>query len=115
LTESLPKRLQSELPTSHDLAGELPRFNLVTMRIRLERALQTVAEKRGLSTKLVGIAALTRALTSANALSTEVVADLRTVSAVLNSAVHGQEIKAEETQSALELGNSLLSRLEGND
>jgi len=115
LTESLPKRLQSELPTSHDLAGELPRFNLVTMRIRLERALQTIAEKRGLSTKLVGIAALTRALTSANALSTEVVADLRTVSAVLNSAVHGQNIKAEETQSALELGNSLLSRLEGSD
>jgi predicted nuclease of restriction endonuclease-like (RecB) superfamily len=115
LTESLPKRLQSELPTSHDLAGELPRFNLVTMRIRLERALQTIAEKRGLSTKLVGIAALTRALTSANALSTEVVADLRSVSAVLNSAVHGQNIKAEETQSALELGNSLLSRLEGSD
>lgn len=67
LTESLPERLQSELPTSHDLAGELPRFNLVTMRIRLERALQAIAEKRGLSTKLVGIAALTRALTSANA------------------------------------------------
>jgi predicted nuclease of restriction endonuclease-like (RecB) superfamily len=115
LTESLPKRLQSELPTSHDLAGELPRFNLVNMRIRLERALQTIAEKRGLSTKLVGIAALTRALTSTNALSTEVVADLRTVSAVLNSAVHGQNIEAEETQSALELGNSLLSRLEGSD
>jgi len=35
---------------------------------------------------------------------TEVVADLRTVSAVLNSAVHGQNIEAEETQSALELG-----------
>ena len=83
LTESLPERLQSELPTSHDLADELPRFNLVTMRIRLERALQTIAEKWGLSTKLVGIAALTRALTSANALSPEVVADLRTVSAVL--------------------------------
>ena len=47
LTESLPKRLQSELPTSHDLAGELPRFNLVTMRIRLERALQAIAEKWG--------------------------------------------------------------------
>jgi predicted nuclease of restriction endonuclease-like (RecB) superfamily len=115
LTESLPERLQSELPTSHDLAGELPRFNLVTMRFRLERALQTIAEKRGLSAKLVGIAALTRALASANALSTEVVADLRTISAVLNSAVHGQDFKAEEAQSALDLGNSLLSRLEGRD
>jgi hypothetical protein len=115
LTESLPERLQSELPTSHDLAGELPRFNLVTMRFRVERALQTIAEKRGLSTKLVGIAALTRALASANALSTEVVADLRTISAVLNSAVHGQDFKAEEAQSALDLGNSLLSRLEGRD
>jgi predicted nuclease of restriction endonuclease-like (RecB) superfamily len=115
LTESLPERLQSELPTSHDLAGELPRFQLVTMRIRLERALRSIAEKRGLSMKLVGIAALARALTSANALSTEVVADLQTVSAVLNSAVHGQEINAEETQSTLELGNSLLSRLENND
>lgn len=72
-------------------------------------------EKRGLSTKLVGIAALTRALASANALSTEVVADLRTISAVLNAAVHGQDFKAEEAQSALDLGNSLLSRLEGRD
>jgi hypothetical protein len=59
--------------------------------------------------------ALTGALTSANALSAEVAADLQTISAVLNSAVHGQEINAEETQSALELGNSLLSRLESND
>jgi predicted nuclease of restriction endonuclease-like (RecB) superfamily len=115
LTESLPEQMQAELPTNDEILRELPRFNLVSMRIRLERALQTIAEKRGLSTKLVGIAALTRALTSANALSTEVVADLRAVSAVLNSAVHGQEIKAEETQSALELGNSLLSRLESSD
>lgn len=115
LTESLPEQMQAELPTNDEILRELPRFNLVSMRIRLESALQTIAEKRGLSTRLVGIAALTRALTSANALSTEAVADLRAVSAVLNSAVHGQEIKAEETQSALELGNSLLSRLESSD
>jgi hypothetical protein len=55
-----------------------------------------------------------RALTSANVLSADVVADLQTVSAVLNSAVHGKEIKAEDAQAALQLGNSVLSRLEGN-
>jgi len=64
--------------------------------------------------KLVGIGALTGALTRANALSAELVAELRTASAVLNSAVHGQKINAEEAQAALQLGNSLLSRLENN-
>jgi YhcG PDDEXK nuclease domain len=112
LVESLPKRLQSELPTNDDLAGELPLFNLVTMRIRLERALLSIAERRGLSTKLIGLAALAGALTKENALSPQLTADLGTVSAVLNSAVHGQKIKPEEAQTALQLGKSLLSRLE---
>ncbi len=115
LVESLPKRLQSELPTNDDLAGELPLFNLVTMRVRLERALQDIAEKWGIPARLAGIGALAGALTKANALSPEVAADLRAVSAVLNSAVHSQKIKAKEARAALQLGNSLLSRLQGND
>lgn len=112
LVESLPKRLQSELPTNEELAREMLRFNLVTMRIRLEQALQAVARKRGLKRKLIGIGELTTALTGANALSAGMAADLRTVSLVLNSAVHGQEIKADEARTALQLGNSLLARLE---
>ena len=112
LVESLPKRLQSELPTNDELAREMPRLNLVTMRIRLEQALQAIATKRGLKRKAVGIGELTTALTGANALSAEIVADLRTVSVVLNSAVHGQEIKDDEARTALQLGNSLLARLE---
>jgi predicted nuclease of restriction endonuclease-like (RecB) superfamily len=115
LVESLPKRLQSELPTNDELAREMPRFNLVTMRIRLEQALQAVATKRGLKRKAVGIGELTTTLTGANALSAEIAADLRTVSVVLNSAVHGEKIEAEEAQAALQLGNSLLTRLENND
>jgi predicted nuclease of restriction endonuclease-like (RecB) superfamily len=115
LVESLPERLQSELPTNDELAREMPRFNLVTMRIRLEQALQAIATKRGLKRKVVGIGELTTALTSAKALSAEIVADLRTVSVVLNSAVHGQEIKDDEARTALQLGNSLLTRLENND
>jgi hypothetical protein len=85
------------------------------MRVRLERALQAIAARRGLSEKLLGIGALRGALTKANVPSAEVVADLRTVSAVLNSAVHGRDFNAEETQTALNLGNSLLSRLEARD
>jgi len=115
LTESLPERMQLELPTNDDLAPGLPLFNLIMMRVRLERALQAIAERLGLSEKLLGIGALTGALTKANVLSAEVVADLRTVSVVLNSAVHGRDFNAEETQTALALGNSLLSRLEAGD
>jgi predicted nuclease of restriction endonuclease-like (RecB) superfamily len=114
LTESLPEQMQAELPTNDEILRELPRFNLVSMRIRLEQALHAIADKRGLSTKLVGIGSLTGALAEAKALSIEVVADLRTVSAVLNSAVHGKQIKPEEAQAALQLGNSLLSRLEND-
>ena len=115
LTESLPEQMQAELPTNDEILRELPRFNLVSMRIRLEQALQAIADKRGLSAKLVGIGSLTGALAEAKALSIEVVADLRTVSAVLNSAVHGKQIKPEEAQAALQLGNSLLSRLENDE
>ena len=87
LTESLPERMQLELPTNDDLAPGLPLFNLIMMRVRLERALQAIAERLGLSEKLLGIGALTGALTKANVLSAEVVADFRTVSVVLNSGV----------------------------
>ena len=115
LTELLPERMQLELPTNDDLAAGLPLFNLIMMRVRLERALQAIAARRGLSEKLRGIGALRGALTKANVPSAEVVADLRTVSIVLNSAVHGRDFNAEETQTALNLGNSLLSRLEARD
>jgi hypothetical protein len=82
------------------------------MRVRLEQALQATATKRGLKRRVVGIGELTTALTNAKALSAEILADLLTVSVVSNSAVHGQEIKAEEARAALQLGNSLLARLQ---
>lgn len=114
LIESLPKRLQSELPTNDELAREFPRFNLVIMRMRLEQALQAVAVKCGLSVskKKIGVSALAKLLNSANVVSAEIASELESLSAVLNSAVHGKEIEARDAQHALQLGTSLLSRLE---
>lgn len=84
------------------------------MRMRLEQALQAVAVKCGLSVskKTIGVSALAKLLNSANVVSAEIASELESLSAVLNSAVHGKEIEARDAQHALQLGTSLLSRLE---
>src|ERR1700733_5406992 len=115
LTESLPERMQLELPTNDDLAPGLPLFNLIMMRVRLERALQAIAERLGLSEKLLGIGGSDgspykgeRAIgRSGRRFSNRVGRP--------EFGGHGRDFNAEETQTALDLGNSLLPRLEAGD
>ena len=47
LTQALPEQLQSELPTTEDLAAELPFLDLLTLRIQLERKLAKLGKDNG--------------------------------------------------------------------
>jgi hypothetical protein len=48
LTQALPEQLKSELPTNEKIAEELPLFDLVTLRIQLERKLAQLAKVHNL-------------------------------------------------------------------
>ena len=58
LTQALPERLQSELPTAEDLVGELPLLDLLTLRIQLEKKLAEMAKANGLEWEREGIGLL---------------------------------------------------------
>ncbi len=112
LIEALPDRLRSELPTNEDLAPELPLMNLVSLRIRLEKALAQMAEARQLQSNQQGIGTLLGMLANQKTLSPKLVQDIRVVAGLLNSAVHGQTISKKDVEKVLELGESVLTRLE---
>ena len=58
LTQALPERLKSELPTSEDLAAELPLLDFLTLRIQLEKKLAQMAKANGLEWEREGIGML---------------------------------------------------------
>jgi len=69
LTQALPEQLQSELPTTEDLAAELPLLDLLTLRIQLERKL---AKAHGLEWERERIGMLATNLHGNDLISTEV-------------------------------------------
>jgi hypothetical protein len=55
LTQALPERLKSELPTSEELAAELPLLDFLTLRIQLEKKLAQMAKANGLEWEREGL------------------------------------------------------------
>lgn len=115
LTEALPDQLKSELPTSEDLAGELPLIILASLRIRLEKALVRVASGRQIEWNRRGIDGVLGRLMSQKVLSPKFVQEIREVTGILNSAVHGQTISKTGAKKASELGELILARLEAEN
>ena len=58
LTQALPERLKSELPTNEDLAAELPLLDLLTLRIELEKRLSELARVHSLDWERESMGAL---------------------------------------------------------
>lgn len=112
LTEALPDRLKDKLPTKEDLAPELPVLNLLSLRRRLEIALAEIAKSQQSSAQRQGIAALTASLASKKFLSPKLVKEVRTITDLLNSVVHGQIVNKENADKTLRLGEALLKQLE---
>jgi predicted nuclease of restriction endonuclease-like (RecB) superfamily len=112
LTQALPERLKSELPTNEDLAAELPLLDLLTLRIQLERRLAELAKAHGLEWERESIGMLVTNLHLSELIPTEMLHSIMVLSETLNRAVHGEKMTTEEAQRSLETGKLVLKKLE---
>ena len=112
LTQALPERLKSELPTNEDLAAELPLLDLLTLRIQLERKLAELAKAHGLEWERESIGMLVTNLHLSELIPTEMLHSIMVLSETLNRAVHGEKMTTEEAQRSLETGKVVLKKLE---
>jgi predicted nuclease of restriction endonuclease-like (RecB) superfamily len=112
LTEALPDRLKSELPTNEDLASELPVMNLLSLRRRLEEALTRIAKNHRLPLEHLSIAVLLDRLAHKKYLSPKLVTDIQMIVTLLNSSIHGQKIDKKDAEEALRLGEIVMIQLE---
>jgi predicted nuclease of restriction endonuclease-like (RecB) superfamily len=115
LTQALPEQLQSELPTTEDLAAELPLLDLLTLRIQLERRLAKLAKAHGLEWERESIGMLATNLHGNDLISTEVLHNVMILSDTLNRAVHGEKITGQRAQDSLETGRVILTKLDEQD
>ena len=112
LTQALPKKLRSELPTTEDLAAELPVLNLLTLRFRLERKLAEIASRYALQFEHVDLQTLATNLHFNELLSTELLDSIIHLSQALNRAVHGENPTIQEVKGSLESGKVVLTKLD---
>jgi predicted nuclease of restriction endonuclease-like (RecB) superfamily len=115
LTQALPERLQSELPTAEDLVGELPLLDLLTLRIQLEKKLAEMAKAHGLEWEREGIGLLASNLHGDDLITTELLHNIMILSDTLNRAVHGEKISIQRAQQSLETGRLILMKLNEQD
>jgi hypothetical protein len=112
LTQALPERLKSELPTSEELAAELPLLDFLTLRIQLEKKLAQMAKANGLEWEREGLGMLATNLHGSDLISTELLHNIMILSDTLNRAVHGEKISIQRAQQSLETGRIILAKLE---
>jgi hypothetical protein len=112
LTQALPERLQSELPTAEDLVGELPLLDLLTLRIQLEKKLAEMAKANGLEWEREGIGLLASNLHGDDLITTELLHNIMILSDTLNRAVDGEKMSIQRAQQSLETGRLILAKLE---
>ncbi len=111
LTQALPERLKSQLPTNEDLAAELPLIGLLTLRMQLEKRLALIAKEHGLAWERESIGMLVTNLQVSELISTEMLHSIMVLSETLNRAAHGERMTTEEAQQSLEVGTAVLGKL----
>jgi len=115
MTQALPERLKSELPTAEDLVAELPLLDLLTLRIQLEKKLAQMAKANGLEWEREGIGLLASNLHGDDLITTELLHNIMILSDTLNRAVHGEGISIQRAQQSLETGRIVLTKLNEQD
>jgi hypothetical protein len=115
LTEALPDRLKSELPTNEDLASELPVMNLLSLRKRLERALAQIIKGQRTQLEPQDLGVLISKLANQKFLSPKLLKDVQTVARLLNAVIHDKTISRKNAEEVLRRGEVVLSHLESNE
>lgn len=109
LSDALPERLRTELPTLADFTRELPLLSLVQLRVEIERELRSALEAHGVVAGL----GLSAALDEFERLDAAPVGidGLRSALAVLNRAAHGIDVPPQAAQEAIDAGAAFLADL----
>jgi predicted nuclease of restriction endonuclease-like (RecB) superfamily len=115
MTQALPERLKSELPTAEDLISELPLLDLLTLRIQLEKKLAQMSKANGLEWEREGIGLLASNLHGEDLITTEMLHNIMILSDTLNRAVHGERIGIQRAEQSLETGRIVLTKLDEQD
>ena len=118
LTQALPELLKAELPTTEEFAREFPLLSLVQLRSRIEHRLHEILQKRvpeiAEHQQARSIGQFSSILFDLGAISADLLASIRSLSQVLNSAAHGQETTQETAEAALIIGRNILSALDAS-
>lgn len=112
LSDTLPERLQAELPTVAEFAREFPLMSLLRLRIEIEQELRRLQQNGGISIPLTGIGQMLTDLQRDGQLEVDIAA-LRPAIEAMNSAAHGHDIEAGAAHEAERLGSALLDQLRG--
>ena len=111
VSDVLPATLEKELPTAAELAREMPFLSLLKLRMEIERSLRTLIASRDISSPHPGsLGAMLRNL-ERNGIRIPVDTELRDAIDSMNSAIHGQELSAEDAEEAERIGNAFLSEI----
>jgi predicted nuclease of restriction endonuclease-like (RecB) superfamily len=108
---ALPAKLQRELPTTDELAGEFALMSVVALRIEIERALRELLERRGVQMpERPAIGAMTQMIEKLKLMSDaqEFALALR----VMNSAAHGYDVDTAAAQEAFNSGKQFLAKVQ---
>ena len=110
----LPQKEKAE-PLSHSflvVAREDPRLALAGLRIEIEKRLVLLAEKSGGSPRVKGVGGYLHYLRDKGVLTEEQQSVLADMVGILNSAVHGEEVRKDVAIWALDVGPKLLAELD---
>jgi predicted nuclease of restriction endonuclease-like (RecB) superfamily len=110
VSSSLPARLERDLPTLADLAGEFPLLSLVKLRIEIEQQLRRIADAHGINGRAAGIGSMLLELELAGVLPGSEQAFKETLR-VLTRATHGVEIAPDVAGQAVAAGSRFLEDL----
>lgn len=103
---------QNVVETLRHVAGRDPNLALVGFRIELERRLLRIAEERSIDSKRMSLHRLIRELQDRGVLPPEVAGGVSDLVALGNRAAHGVEVSPDASAWVLEIGPSILARLE---
>ncbi len=110
VSSALPARLEADLPTSSDLAGEFSLMSLVEVRVEIEQQLRRLAASYGAATYQAGIGEMLQELHQLGVLPDSAHAFQETLR-VLNQVTHGNEVRPDVTNQAVAAGLQFLEDL----